>query len=49
MISRREFLKLSSVGVTALYLGYPLQSNAQKKEEVKPMQYTAKDLSLIHI
>jgi Fe-Mn family superoxide dismutase len=45
VINRREFLKLTGAGVTAFYLGYPLPSNARKKEEVRPMQYTAKDYS----
>jgi Fe-Mn family superoxide dismutase len=45
MISRREFLKLSGAGITIFYFGFPLSSNAQKKEEVKTMQYTAKDYS----
>lgn len=45
MINRREFLKLTGAGVTTLYLGYPVLTKAKKREEVKPMQYTAKDYS----
>jgi superoxide dismutase, Fe-Mn family len=45
VVSRREFLKLSGAGITMFYLGFPLASNAQKKEEVKAMKYTAKDYS----
>lgn len=45
MLNRREFITITSFGLTAISFGYTISSNATTKKEERTMPYTAKDYS----